>query len=197
MVMFKDKGSEALEELMNETEMIATAAMRDIGEIPPALFIHGKEGKAIFRPKSMSNVEEKNRFAEDSRAMCIAQGADAAVFCSEAWMRTPKADEKLDVSIAPSQAPDRQEVLILMGESRTGHIHKTLPILRAADGKFAGFGEATEIRPDNVEGRFSQFLPEQIPSEDDRKIAMLYLATKGIVPMEKKDKHRGHGRSRF
>jgi hypothetical protein len=58
-------------------------------------------------------------------------------------------------------------------------------------------GEATEIRPDSVGGRFAQFLPEMTPTEEDRKIAMLYLAAKGIIPAEKRDKYREQGRAMF
>lgn len=51
-------------------------------------------------------------------------------------MLTPKKDQPLDLSVAPSQSPDRQEVLILfMGKSREGHIHKSLPIVRAERGR--------------------------------------------------------------
>jgi hypothetical protein len=197
MVMLKDKGSEALEELMNEAQLIATTLMRKIGEMSATLFIHGSEGKTIFRPKSMNSEAAKDQFVEESRIMCIAHGADAVVYCSEAWMLTPKTDKPLDLSVAPSKSPDRQEVLIFIGESREGHIHKSLPIVRAEGGKFAGFGEATEIRPDSVRGRFAQFLPEMMPTEEDRKIAMLYLAAKGIVPAEKRDKYREQGRAMF
>ena len=129
MVMLKDKGSEALEELMNEAQLIATAAMRNLGQMQTTLFIHGKEGKAILVPKNMDSDAAKDRFAEDSRIMCIAQGADAVVYCSEAWMLTPKHDKPLDLSVAPSKSPDRQEVLVFMGETREGHLHKSLPIV--------------------------------------------------------------------
>ncbi len=88
-------------------------------------------------------------------------------------MLAPKNDKPLDLSVAPSQSPDRQEVLVIIGETREGHLHRSLPILRARNGKFAGFGEATEIRPDSVEGRFAQFLPEMTPTEEDRKLAMM------------------------
>ena len=198
--MLKDKGREALEELMNEAQMIAAQAMRHIGDMPATLFIHGQEGNVIFRPESMESAAAKDRFAADSRVMCVAHAADAVVFCTEAWMLVPKNDKPLDLSVAPSQSPDKQEVLIFLGESRDGRIHRSIPIVRAENGKFAGFDEANEIRPDKVEGRFSQFLTEHIPTEQDREVAKLLLAVKGIAPMEKKeeqDRHRGLGRSRF
>jgi hypothetical protein len=195
--MIKDKGSEALEELMNEAQLIATTMMREIGEMSAALFVHGSDGKTIFRPKNMDNEAAKDRFAADSRMICAASAADAVVYCSEAWMLTPQKDKPLDLSIAPSQSPDRQEVLLFMGETRGEYIHKSLPIVRDEGGKFAGLGEATEIHPDSVKGRFAHLLTELPPTEEDRQMAKWYLAAKGIVLAEKRDKYREQGRARF
>jgi hypothetical protein len=195
--MIKDKGSEALEELMNEAQLIATTMMREIGEMSAALFVHGNDGKTIFRPTSMDNEASKDRFAEDSKMVCIACGADAVVYCSEAWMLTPKKDKPLDLSIAPSQSPDRKEVLVFIGEARGEYIHKSLPIVRDGDGKLAGFGEALEIHPDSVGGRFAHFLTALPPTEEDRQLAKWYLAAKGIVLAEKRDKYREQWRARF
>ena len=197
MVVLKDKGSEALEELMNQAQMIATAAIRGGRQMEATLFLHGQEGNAILVPQKFDSEEAKDRFAEVSRIMCVAQGADAVVYCSEAWMVSPKKDKPLDLSVAPSKSPDRQEVLVLMGETREGCLHRSLPIHRAEGGKFAGFGEMTEIRPDSVGGRFANFLPELTPTEEDRRLAKLYLAAKGIVPEEKRDKYREQGRAMY
>ena len=38
----------------------------------------------------------------------------------------------------PSKAFDRQEVIVLMGESHGGHKQKFLPIIRSGNGKFFG-----------------------------------------------------------
>jgi len=197
MTTLQDKGSEALQELMNEAEMIATAMIRETGEMRAAIFIHGQEGKTIFRPKSMATEAAKDEYAADARIVCMAEGADAVVYCSEAWMLSPKTGRSVDLTMPPSKSPDRQEVLVLMGESREGYLHKSLPICRSESGKFAGFGEATELWPDRVEGRFGQLLSEEKPSADERELAKLILHSRGLTTYKKKRREQGHGRGIF
>jgi hypothetical protein len=38
----------------------------------------------------------------------------------EAWMKTAKPGEKFDMTEAPSEVFDRQEVVVLMGEDQAG-----------------------------------------------------------------------------
>ncbi len=62
--------------------------------------------------------------------------------------------EGLDMTEARSEAFDRQEVIVLMGESHTGQKQKY--------GKFFGFGESNMPILDNIEGRFAQTLPPKV-----------------------------------
>src|SRR5581483_4124888 len=124
-----------------------------------------------------------------------AHGATAAVFVSEAWMRCAEDGKRLDLSTPPSQAPDRREAVVLMGETRSGVFQKFLPILRYGNGKFKGFGEAPEVPADHVVGRFAQFLSPEVPTEEQRREARMLLNMNGIEPeknhFERRSRQRG------
>ena len=70
----------------------------------------------------------------------------------EAWMKTATPGEKMDMTEPPSEAFDRQEVIVLMGESRAGQKQKFLPIIRSGNGKFFGFGDSNMPSLDKMEG---------------------------------------------
>jgi hypothetical protein len=46
--------------------------------------------------------------------MCIAHAATVAVMALEAWMKTATPGEQMDMTEPPSEAFDRQEVIVLM-----------------------------------------------------------------------------------
>ena len=180
--------------------MMAHHSIRQTGAVPPTLLIHGIDGNVVLAPQSMDDEKSKDRFVLQARLACLAHGADATVFLSEAWMRMPaKAGQSLDLSIPPSEAPDRVEAIIIMGETRNGHYQKVLPMLRSEQGKFIGFGEMPEVirEADQVKGRFAQFVPPYVPTDEVRKEAKAALAILGMVPIEEKKRERGHGRAIF
>ncbi len=181
MVMIFDRGREALQELMQNAEKYAIFHMQTVGHCSAALFMDGIEGKGMFKPAEMATEHAKDNFAAIGKLVCVAHGADAVVLVAEAWINTPKPDQKLDLSIPPSQSPDRQEAVILMGESREGGLKKYLPICRSRNGKFLAFDEAHEIPSEQVKGRFAQFIPENIPSKEARQAAKSLLEGLGIV----------------
>jgi hypothetical protein len=98
----------------------------------------------------------------------------------EAWMTFGKPGESVETTEPPSEAFDRQEVVILMGESKTGHKQKFLPIIRSGNGKFFGFNESELPEMDRIEGRFSQILSAETPTIEHRLIAKAMLEVKGI-----------------
>ena len=57
-----------------------------------------------------------------------AHAATVTVMALEAWMKTATPGEKFDMTEAPSEAFDRQEVIVLMGESHGGQKQKFLPL---------------------------------------------------------------------
>ena len=195
--MIKDKGEEALEKLVQDAKLFCTLLMKQTGKVPPTLFMHGMDGKAVFTPGEFTSVESKDEFARAARLMCVAHGADATVFVSEAWMRMAVKDQKLDLSTPPSESLDRQEILFIIGESREDHIFKAVPIIRTDNGKFVGFGETPEVRGDQTKGRFSHFLTEEIPNEDLRRKAKRILEEMGLVQGKDHRREQGYGRTRF
>ena len=104
-----------------------------------------------------------------------------AVMALEAWMKTAKPGETLDTMELPSEAFDRQEVIVLMGESMAeGQKQQMLPIIRHDNHKFFGFGNSAVEKMDKIEGRFSQLLPTKVPDKGMRELALAMLKVKGI-----------------
>jgi hypothetical protein len=112
--------------------------------------------------------------------MCIAHAATVAVMALEAWMKTATPDEKMDMTEPPSEAFDRQEVIVLMGESRGDQKQKFLPIIRSGNGKFFGFGESNTPGLEKMEGRFAQILPPKVATDEHRALAKAMLKVKGV-----------------
>ena len=99
----------------------------------------------------------------------------------EAWAKFAKPGEKFDMTEAPSQAFDRREFVVLMGESRDAQKQKFLPIIRSGNGKFFGFGESEVPDMDEMKGRFAQILPPKVPDEQIRLVAKAMLKVKGVM----------------
>jgi hypothetical protein len=98
----------------------------------------------------------------------------------EAWMKTAKPDEKMDMTEPPSEAFDRQEVIVLMGESRGDQKQKFLPIIRSGNGKLFGLGESDTPGLEKMEGRFAQILPPKVATAEHQALAKAMLKVKGV-----------------
>jgi hypothetical protein len=133
----------------------------------------------MFVPESLEDESAKDDFATNARLICIAHAATAAVMTLEAWARFAKPGEKLDETEAPSEAFDRREVVVLMGETAGVQKQKFLPIVRSGNGKFFGFGDAESPEVDAMTGRFAQLLPTEVPDASMRDLAKAMLKIKG------------------
>jgi hypothetical protein len=173
--------SESLDSLLARAERYASFAMRQFGRVPPTLLALSPGGSLCFMPDSLADERAKSDFANTARLICIAHGATAAVLVAEAWMRAAPPGGTLDTSEPPSEALDRREVVILMGESRARQKQKFLPIIRTDAGGFFGFGEFTGPASDRVQGRFAQILPPQEPTPQIQAHAKELLARLGIA----------------
>jgi hypothetical protein len=171
---------ENLDNLLAQAEHYANHSMRNIGRLPPTLFLIGSKGPVMFMPESLVDEGEKDDFATTARLMCIAHAATACVLALEAWVKFAKPGEKFDATEPPSEAFDRQEVIVLMGESRTGQKQKFLPIIRSDNGNFFGFGESDVPSMDEMKGRFTQILPTKVPDEGIQQVAKIMLKVKGV-----------------
>ena len=169
-----------LDDLLAQAEHYANYSMRNIGRVPPTLFLIGADGPVIFIPENLADERAKDDFATTARLMCIAHAASACVMTLEAWAKFATPGEKLDMTEAPSEAFDRRELVVLMGESRNGQKQKLLPIIRSDNGKFFGFGESDVPDMDEMKGRFAQLLPTKVPDDGLRQVAQAMLKVKGV-----------------
>ena len=169
-----------LDDLLAQAEHYANYSMRNMGRVPPTLFLIGADGPLMFMPESLADDSAKDDFATTARLMCIAHAASACVMTLEAWAKFAKPGEKFDMTEAPSEAFDRREVMVLMGESHDGQKQKFLPIIRSDNGKFFGFGESELPDMDEMKGRFAQILPTKVPDDGLRQVAKAMLKVKGV-----------------
>jgi len=172
---------ENLDDLLAQAEHYANFSMRNLGRLPPTLFLIGSKGPLIFTPNSLGEEHDKDDFATNSRLICIAHAASSVVMALEAWVKYAKPGESFDETEQPSEAFDRQEVVVLMGESTTGQKQKFLPIIRSGNGKFFGFGESNAPSTDEMKGRFAQLLPTKLLDEGIREMAKAMLKVKGVT----------------
>ena len=163
--MNKPMTLETLDDLIAQAEHYAEFCMRNSGKIAPTLFLIGADGPLMVAAASLEDTEEKDAFATGARLLCIAQAATAVVLVLEAWMKFPQNGEPVDTTEPPSEAFDRQEVVVLMGESKTGQKQRFLPIIRSGNGKFFGFNEIEMPELNRIEGRFSQILSPNTPTD--------------------------------
>jgi hypothetical protein len=172
---------ENLDDLLAQAEHYANFSMRNIGRLPPTVFLIGPDGLLMFMPESLEDEKAKDDFATNARLMCIAHGATSVVMALEAWVKYAKPGEKFDETERPSEAFDRQEVVVLVGESRAGLKQKFLPIVRSGNGKFFGFGESEPPSIDHMKGRFAQILPTKVVDAATRDLAKAMLKVKGVT----------------
>jgi len=169
-----------LDDLLAQAEHYANYSMRNIGRVPPTLFLIGADGPVIFIPENMADERAKDDFAATARLLCIAHAASACVMTLEAWAKFATPGEELDMTEAPSEAFDRRELVVLMGESRDGQKQRLLPIIRSDNGKFFGFGESEVPVMDEMKGRFAQLLPTKAPDDGLREVAKAMLKLQGV-----------------
>ena len=66
-----------LDDLLAQAEHYANHSMRNIGRVPPTLFLIGADGPVLFIPENMADDSAKDDFATTARLMCIAHAASA------------------------------------------------------------------------------------------------------------------------
>ncbi|PWU19865.1 MAG: hypothetical protein C5B50_05395 [Verrucomicrobia bacterium] len=171
-----------LADLVEHAEFYAGFCMRMSGSLPPTLFIIGADGSHVLSPERLTNLPDKNFFADVARLFCIGHDARLVVMASEAWAVLPKPGEPLDPMKPPSESPDRQEIVLVIGEERGAQKGVVLPIIRAKSGEFERFGANQALEFDSMKGRFAQFLSAEQPSAEQRAEAINLLRAIGIEP---------------
>ena len=179
--LVKSKEPTDLESLAAYAEGYAEFAMKNIGRVPPTMLAVAPEGLLHFIPESLADERAKNNFANIGRLICAAYGATHMVMILESWVTMAKPGQALDMETPPSEAFDREEFVVVMGEAFGRKTQRFLPILRTDAGGFFGFGEFNATKFDGIEGRFAGMLPPEETTPETRAMAQALLATMGVT----------------
>jgi hypothetical protein len=169
-----------LDTLAAYAEGYAEFAMKNIGRVPATMLAVTAEGLLHFLPESLADERAKDDFANVGRLICAGYGATSAVMILEVWMKMAKPGETLDME-APSEAFDRQEFVVVMGETQGRKTQRFLPIIRTDAGGFFGFGEFDASTFNGFEGRFAGMLPPKKPTREMREMTLAALTVMGIT----------------
>jgi hypothetical protein len=173
--------SHALEALIGEARTHVECVMRTKGRMPATLFLKGLGELKTYVAPAEDTLAEKKRFIEIMRLVVKTQGATALVLAVETWVRPPRPGEKLlGLNKEPSQGPNGQEQVALLGECYREIRQHLLPVMRADDGRFLGLGEGLVMREDSfaIAGGFPGLLPEVIPNAREHWEALATLKEK-------------------
>ena len=177
------KQLKTLENLLQQAEHYSEYMMTgSSASVPPTLMALTPEGFIMHIPQRFNSPDDKDLFAKTIRLMAVAYKASAVAMISESWIVTKQwRDRELDLSVAPSESPDREEVVSIMGESREGCGQRFLFIQRDSLGKFTGFGTSLLPQIQTLEGRFAGLLPPREPSDEMAMAARNLLQSMGIA----------------
>ncbi len=179
--MSEQPPQDILDGLIAQAQGYAEFSMRKIGQVPPTLIALSPKGPIHLIPQNLADERAKNHFANTARLVCIAHDVTAAVLVLESWMTAAKPGEELDTTEPPSEAFDRQEVVMLLGEAVGQQKRRLLPIIRSDNGDFFGFGDYQGPKLDSFEGRFAQILPPKKPDTEAKLLAGAMLTVRGIT----------------
>lgn len=177
------KNLKTLENLLQQAEHYAEYMMSgSAGMVPLTLMALTTEGFMMHVAGRGSTEQDKDRLAEVIRLIATGYKASAIAVIAESWIVVPKRrGQELDMTVRPSQSPDREEVVSIVAESREGCRTRFLFIQRNSLGKFTGFG--TSLLPeegDGLEGRFAGLMPSKEPTEEMAMAARSLLQRMGI-----------------
>jgi hypothetical protein len=169
-----------LKSLIAEANRYARFTMKQSGCLAPIMMAATDQGIILFSPDKLSDTGAKDDFANKVRLITGSYGASAVVLIVESWITKAKVGEKLDALTPPSESYDREEVLVLIGQSPQGNMTHLLPIHRLGNGKFWNLGDAEDMPADSFEGRFSGLLPPKPVDEKTRQMGKVLLQAMGV-----------------
>jgi hypothetical protein len=172
--------TESLDDLLSHAERYAEFSLRYHGSVPSTLLLLGPSGPGIYVPRHLDGDQAKDQFAATARQLALAHEATAVVTVLEAWAAHAAPGVPFGPTLPPSQAPNRQEVVALIGEAAGVQKAMFLPIQRHAAGGFSGFGPACVPACDHAEGRFAQILPAHPPTPAEKAQAQAKLHALGM-----------------
>jgi hypothetical protein len=177
------KRLKTLENLLQQAEHYSEYMMTgSSASVPATLMALTPEGFIMHIPNRFKNETDKEQFAKTIRLMAVGYKATAVAMISESWIVTKKSrDRELDLSVPPSQSPDREEVVAIMAESREGRAQRFLFIQRDSAGRFTGFGTSLLPQIQEIEGRFAGLLPPSQPTDEMAMAARNLLQAMGVA----------------
>ena len=172
--------STLLQALADQAKDYALHMMRTTGSVPPTVIADTEEGFVFCMPAGTPDEAAKDRFADAARMLAVAHNARALVMVVEAWVRLAKPGGQFDTETSPSQASDRQEMVVLMLEDGTSCANSLLPIMRDVFGAFVDFGESPALMFSSTAGRFSGLMPKHPQSATEVTLARAALHAMGM-----------------
>jgi hypothetical protein len=169
-----------LEALITEATRYARFTMKMSGCLAPMMMAATEQGIILFSPDRLSDTGAKDDFANKVRLITASYGASAVVLILESWITKAKADEPLDTLTPPSESYDREEVVVLIGQSPQGNTTHLLPIHRLGNGKFWNLGDAEDMPADSFEGRFAGLLSPKPSDDKTRQMGKVLLEAMGV-----------------
>jgi hypothetical protein len=161
-----------LKALIAEATRYAHFTMKTSDCLAPIMMAATDQGIILFSPDKLSDTGAKDDFANKVRLITASYGASAVVLIVESWITKAKADEPLDTSTPPSDSYDREEVVVLIGQSPQGNITHLLPIHRLGNGKFWNLGDAEDMPADSFEGTVCRTTVSPILSAISRRFLL-------------------------
>jgi hypothetical protein len=171
---------QSLDDLLTWAERYAQDSLQHRGYVPSTVLVLGRSGPGIYVPPQLDHESAKDHFAASARHLAVAHEATAVVMVLEAGAGRATPGVALDPPVPPSEAPDRQEVVALIGEAAGVQQFRFLPLQRRASGTFAGFGPAQTLTGDRAEARFAGILPTHPPTPEERARARAFLEAEGM-----------------
>ncbi len=186
MIYYSSLMSSDLNALIAEATRYARFTMKKSGCLAPMMMAATDQGIILFSPDSLSDTGAKDDFANKVRLITASYGADAVVLILESWITKAKPGENFDAETPPSESYDREEVVVLIGQSPQGNITRLLPIHRLGNGKFWNLGDAEEMVADSFSGRFAELLPPKTSDEKTRQMGKVLLQAMGVkvIPLK-------------
>ncbi|MGB6223025.1 hypothetical protein [Haloferula sp.] len=176
----KQSDPERLERLADQAQDYALHMLRTTGSVPSTVIADTDDGYIFCMPTELVDDEAKDRFAEVARLFAVACRARALVMVVESWVSLPDASGHLDTSVAPSESPDRREMVAVLLEDAIHAATRLIPIIRHDAGGFAGLGDSGALEYGEGEGRFSQLMPKHRPASSDVEMARRQLELLGM-----------------
>jgi hypothetical protein len=169
-----------LKTLLVEADRYARIIMKKSGFLAPVMMASTEQGLILFTPDGLSDTGAKDDFANKVRLITASYGADAVVLILESWITKAQPGQNFDAETPPSESYDREEVVVLIGQSPQGNITHLLPIHRLGNGKFWNLGDAEAMAADSFSGRFAELLPPKPSDEKTRQMGKLLLQAMGV-----------------